>query len=61
MITVKCIKCKLKYFKYQKDWQGNLWHCWKSRIKVTIAFVMANEVRCTCGNLIGIEEENGLR
>jgi len=61
MITVKCIKCKRNIFKYKKIGKGNLWHCWKNRIKQDNAIHCGNEIRCVCGNLIGIEEEKWIK
>ena len=56
MITIKCAKCKSKVFKYQKIGKGRLWHCWKGRIIEDYSVRDGNEVKCQCGNLIGIVE-----
>ncbi len=56
MITIKCAKCKRKIFKYLKIGKGKLWHCWHNRIMEDYGFRDGNEVRCQCGNLIGINE-----
>ena len=61
MITVKCIKCKRIIFKYQKIGKGNLWHCWKNRIKSDNSIRKGKEVYCICENLIGIEEEKWIK
>jgi len=61
MIAVKCIKCKRKIFEYKKIGKGNLWHCWKNRIKRDNSIRKENKVYCICGNLIGIEEEKWIR
>jgi hypothetical protein len=61
MITVRCIKCKRMIFKYKKVGKGNLWHCWKNRIKQDNSVHCGNEIRCACGNLIGIEEEKWIK
>lgn len=61
MLTVKCIKCKRKIFKYNKTGKGNLWHCWKGRIKKDYSIHDGNEIRCICGSLIGIEEDRWIK
>jgi hypothetical protein len=61
MITIRCIKCKQVVLKYQKIGKGNLWRCWKSRIKRDHSIHQGNGIRCVCGNLIGIEEEKWIR
>jgi hypothetical protein len=61
MITVRCIKCKRIIYKYKKIGKGNLWHCWKNRIKQDNSVHCGNEIRCVFGNLIGIEEEKWIK
>ena len=61
MLTVKCSKCKRKIFKYHKIGKGNLWHCWKKRILKDYSVRDGIEVKCKCGNLIGIEEEKWIK
>jgi len=56
MLTIKCAKCKGKVFRYVKIGKGKLWHCWKSRIVEDYSIHEGKEVRCQCGNLIGIDE-----
>ena len=56
MIAVKCAQCKSKIFKYQKIGKGQLWHCWEDRITKDYSVRDGNEVKCQCGNLIGIVE-----
>jgi hypothetical protein len=56
MITVKCAKCKKKVFKYVKIGKGKLWHCWKDRIIEDNAVRNNDEIKCTCGNLVGVDE-----
>ncbi|MEA3282572.1 MAG: hypothetical protein U9Q68_08455 [Euryarchaeota archaeon] len=56
MIIIKCAKCKRKIFKYQKIGKGRLWHCWNSRILRDYSVRDGNEVKCRCGNLIGVAE-----
>ncbi|HDN64802.1 MAG TPA: hypothetical protein ENF23_00655 [Methanosarcinales archaeon] len=57
MIIIKCAKCKRKIFKYQKIGKGRLWHCWNDRILRDYSVRGGNEVKCRCGNLIGVAEE----
>lgn len=56
MLTIKCAKCKAKIFKYLKIGKGRLLHCWRQRIIEDYSVRAGNEVRCQCGNLIGIDE-----
>ena len=56
MITVKCAKCKKKIFKYAKIGKGKLWHCWKDRIIEDKSIRKANEIKCQCGSLVGVDE-----
>jgi hypothetical protein len=56
MIVVKCAKCKRKIFKYQKIGKGRLWHCWKGRIVEDYSIRTGKEIKCQCGNLIGIDD-----
>jgi len=56
MIIVKCAKCKRKIFRYLKLGKGKLWHCWKDRIIEDKSTREENEIKCRCGNLVGIDE-----
>jgi hypothetical protein len=56
MIVVRCAECRRKVFKYQKIGKGRLWHCWKDRIIEDYSIRDKNEIRCQCGNLIGIDQ-----
>jgi hypothetical protein len=56
MLTVKCAKCRSKVFKYSKVGKGRLLHCWPDRIVKDYSLREGSEVRCRCGNLIGIDE-----
>jgi len=56
MISIKCAKCKRKVFKYLKIGKGRLLHCWKERIIEDHSVRDGNEIKCQCGNLIGIDE-----
>jgi len=56
MIIIKCAKCKCKVFRYLKIGKGRVLHCWKGRIVKDWSVRDANEVKCQCGNLIGIDE-----
>lgn len=56
MITIKCAKCKKKIFKYEKIGEGRIWHCWKDRIIKDYSVGFGDKIKCTCGNLIGIDE-----
>ena len=56
MIVIKCARCKGKIFKYLKFGKGRLLHCWKERVIEDYSVREGNEVKCRCGNLIGIDE-----
>jgi len=61
MITIKCAKCNRKIFKYLKVGKGRILRCYKSRIIKDYSIREKNEVRCHCGNLIGIDEEKWIK
>jgi len=48
MIVIKCAKCRSKIFKYLKVGKG--------RIVEDYSVRDGNEIKCHCGNLIGIDE-----
>jgi len=56
MVVIKCAKCKGKIFKYLKIGKGRILHCWKGRIVEDYSAQDGNEVKCQCGNLVGIDE-----
>jgi len=56
MIIVKCAKCKRKIFRYLKVGKGKLWHCWKDRIIEDNSIRDGEQIKCQCGNLVGIDE-----
>ncbi len=56
MVIVKCAKCKRKIFRYLKIGKGKLWHCWKDRIIEDKSIRDADQIKCQCGNLVGVDE-----
>ncbi len=56
MITIRCARCNAKVFRYVKIGKGKLWHCWKERIIEDFSIHDGKEVRCKCGNLMGLDE-----
>jgi len=56
IITIKCAKCKSKIFRYLKIGKGRVLRCWKARIIKDYSVNNGSEVKCQCGNLIGIDE-----
>ncbi|MTI69387.1 MAG: hypothetical protein FH751_03895 [Firmicutes bacterium] len=59
MLVIKCSKCKNKIFKYKKIGKGKVLKCFKDRITRTYDCVVDNDcIKCTCGNIIGIDEGN---
>ncbi|MCD6348374.1 MAG: hypothetical protein J7L91_01965 [Candidatus Korarchaeota archaeon] len=61
IITIKCAKCGRKVLKYQKMGKGRLWRCWKGRIIEDYSVHDGEEVKCKCGNIIGIDKGGYIR
>jgi hypothetical protein len=61
LITVKCVKCKSKVFKYNKIGKGRLMHCWHNRIIEDYSVRNRNEIKCKCGALIGVYENKWVK
>lgn len=61
MINIRCAKCRGKVFRYVKIGKGKVLHCWKDRIERDYSVRVGNEVRCECGNLIGVDEGKCIR
>ena len=56
MLIIKCAGCKRKIFRYVKIGKGKLWHCWKDRIVEDLSNHDGKNIKCVCGNIIGIDE-----
>lgn len=56
MLTVRCNKCKRRIFGYLKYGKGRLLHCWKDRIVRDYSVHEGDDIKCECGNLIGVDE-----
>lgn len=61
MITIKCARCKRKIFRYIKVGKGKLWHCWKDRIVEDFSIHDGKNIKCNCGNLIGVDKEKWIK
>ena len=61
MMLIRCSKCKGKIFKYVKIGKGKLLYCWKERIIEDLSLHKGKEIKCNCGNIIGLDEENGIK
>jgi hypothetical protein len=61
MINIKCARCKQKIFRYIKIGKGKLWHCWKNRIIEDFSIHEGKNIKCKCGNFIGIDEEKWIK
>jgi DNA-directed RNA polymerase subunit RPC12/RpoP len=61
MIIIRCSRCGRKVLKYQKLGTGRLWHCWKARIVEDYSIRAGTEVKCPCGNVIGIEQAKWIK
>ena len=55
MITIRCAKCKSKIFKYVKIGQGQVLRIYLDRVSEDNSIRVDGEVRCSCGNVIGLE------
>ncbi|KYK36253.1 MAG: hypothetical protein AYK19_09220 [Theionarchaea archaeon DG-70-1] len=56
MIRIRCAHCNRIIFRYVKIGKGRLWHCWKKRIVKDYSIHDKKEVKCECGNIIGVDE-----
>jgi hypothetical protein len=56
MLVLKCAKCRRKLYKYLKVGKGRLLHCWKGRIREDYTVRKGDTVRCSCGNVIGVDK-----
>ena len=61
ILTIRCTKCKSKIFRYLKIGKGRVLHCWKGRIIEDYSIHDGIEIKCQCGNLIGIDEEKWIK
>ena len=61
VIVIRCARCKSKVFKYVKVGKGRILHCWRDRIAEDYSVRDGNEVKCRCGNLIGIDERTWVK
>ena len=57
MLIIRCAKCKRKIFRYIKIGKGKLWNCWKDRIIDDFSIHDGKNIKCYCGNLIGVDEK----
>ena len=58
MITIKCAKCKTKVIKYKKIGMGNVLKCYKDRISQYYQEQKTDDLKCTCGEVLGTNEGN---
>jgi len=61
VIVIRCARCKSKVFKYVKVGKGRILHCWRERIAEDHSVRDGNEVKCRCGNLIGVDERRWVK
>ena len=61
MMLIRCSKCKGKIFKYIKIGKGKVLYCWKDRIIEDFSIQEGNQIKCNCGNIIGLNEEKGVK
>ncbi len=58
---IKCTECGRLLFKYVKYGDGNLVNCHKERILEDHSVVEGKEVRCECGNVVGINRSHRIK
>ncbi len=56
MITIKCVRCGKKLFKYIKVGEGRVLRLYKNRIVKDFSKREGDVVKCECGNIIGRDE-----
>ncbi len=56
MIVITCARCRQKVLKYKKIGKGRILRCYKDRITRVYSGQIRNDLRCSCGQLIGIDE-----
>jgi hypothetical protein len=61
MLTIYCISCKTKVFKYLKKGKGSVLKCYKSRINKDYSITEMGYVYCKNGHLIGIDMVNYIK
>ena len=61
IIKIRCKKCNKINLKYLKIGKGRLWHCWKTRIIEDNTIKENGEIKCTCGNIIGIDKKSYIK
>ncbi len=62
MITIRCVKCREKVFKYKKIGEGRILRCHYTKIKDDYSVRDGDEVKCAkCGNIIGTAESTRVK
>ena len=61
MLTIRCARCNEKILRYEKIGKGRLWRCWKDRVREDHSVREGNEVRCRCGNVIGVDTGKAIK
>ncbi|XMB65909.1 hypothetical protein RI065_06270 [Mycoplasmatota bacterium zrk1] len=56
MLIIRCAKCKSKIMKYNKVGHGSIIKCYFNRIEKKFVST-ESDLRCTCGNKIGIKKD----
>ncbi len=58
---VRCIECGELLLRYVKYGKGNLVNCYKDRIIEDNSVKKDGDVRCECGNVIGIDRPHRIK
>ena len=61
IITIRCDKCKRKIFKYEKVGRGHILRCYKKRILEDYTVHEGSIIKCSCGNIIGVDRERFIK
>jgi hypothetical protein len=56
MIIIKCTRCKRKILKYKKIGRGRVIRCYKDRIMKIYPIQDQQNLQCSCGEYIGVDE-----
>ncbi len=62
MLTIKCVACKRKLWKYDKIGHGRVLRCYKDRItRMGAMRLSGDKICCQCGKSIGIDKGDHIK
>jgi hypothetical protein len=56
IMTIRCVKCKRKVFKYLKVGKGNLLRAYKSKIQAEYFILEKGDLKCKCGHKVAVDK-----